>query len=85
MTFQGAAGGVWWFGRLRWSSAEGRSPLVACVVQAPLLVSAFPDVGFLCWFFVVGLFRVSSDSLLCACINLAIGLRLECVTDSLFK
>jgi hypothetical protein len=33
----------------------------------------------------VFLYRVSSDSLLCACINLIIGFRPECVIDSLFK
>jgi hypothetical protein len=60
-------------------------PLVVCMVHAPPLVTAFPEAGFPCWFSVVGLFCVSFDSLICACINLVIGFRPECVIDSLFK
>jgi hypothetical protein len=58
---------------------------VAHVVHTPLPVTAFPDASFPCWFSVVGLFCISSDRLLCVCINLGIGFHLECVTDSLFK
>jgi len=66
--------------------------VVTLVVHASPPMTAFLDAGvcetviFLFVYFVVFLFFFFfSDSLLCACINLVIGFRPECVTDSLFK
>jgi hypothetical protein len=67
--------------------------VVTLVVHASPPMTAFLDAGvcetvivFCCWILLCFFFFFFfSDSLLCACINLVIGFRPECVTDSLFK